>query len=125
MSYIKRKGSGLMGFGDSSPSCRTGDAFQQNGSWWVPIRDADGKQYPLMQTSALLALPKCGASGSSSIWGSLISGATEIFKARVTPAPVTQYNTTASAGMSTTTKVAIVGVGALVVGALVMRGRKK
>ncbi len=129
MSYIKRKGHGLMGFGDSAPACRTGDAFFQSGNWWVPIRDGDGKEYPLMQTPQLAALPKCAAAASSSgggsgIFDSLIKGATEIFKAKVTAAPVTQYNTTASAGMSTTTKVALAGAGVLALAVVYKATRK-
>lgn len=126
MSYIKRKGHGLMGFGDSAPSCRTGDAFFKDGNWWVPVRDGDGKEYPLMQTSQIAALPKCAAASSSgsSIWSSLISGATEIFKAKVTPAPVTNISTTTSGGMSTTTKVALAGAGILALAVVYKATRK-
>lgn len=125
MSYIKRKGNGLMGFGDDlgGAVCRTGAAVFQSGNWWVPVQDSSGKQYQLMQTNEILALPMC-SSGSSggSFWDSLVKGATEVLKGKLTPPPVTNI-TTSSGGMSTGVKLAI-GGGVLVAGLLIYKARK-
>lgn len=127
MSYIQKAGRGLMGFGDTGGAvCRTGASVFTNGNWWVPVKDASGKAYQLMQTNEILALPMC-SSGSSSGGGwldSLIKGATDVLKAKVTPAPVTNISTTSSPGLSTPTKIAIAG-GAVVGGVLLIRALKK
>ena len=124
--YIQRKGSGMMGFGDTAGMCRTGVPFWKDGNWWVPIRDASGKEYPLMQTPELAALAMCSAAagGGTSWWQSLIGGATDVLKAKVTAAPVTNITTAApAAGMSTTTKL-MIGGGVLVAAALIWKSRK-
>lgn len=126
MSYIRKAGQGLMGFGDTGGAvCRTGASQMIGGNWWVPVKDASGKAYQLMQTNEILALPMCGSGSSSGGWlDSLIKGATEVLKAKVTPAPVTNINTTTSPGLSTPTKIAIAG-GAVVGGVLLIRALKK
>lgn len=123
--YIQRKGFGLMGLGDDA-GCRTGPPFFKDGNWWVPIRDSAGKEYPLMQTNELVALPMCTAAAASSGGGwldSLIKGATDVLKAKVTPGAVTNISSAPSQGMSTTTKVAIAG-GVAVAALLIWKSRK-
>lgn len=129
MSYIAKNGRGLMGFGDTGGAvCRTGAATFISGNWWVPVKDAAGKAYQLMQTPELLALPMCGAGSSSSApsWlDSLIKGTADVLKAKVTPAPVTNISTPSSGpGLSTTTKIAIAG-GAVIGGVLLVRALKR
>jgi hypothetical protein len=127
MSYISKHGNGLMGFGDTGGAvCRTGPAQFSSGNWWVPVKDASGKAYNLMQTTEILALPMCGSGGSAgSGWlDSLIKGATDVLKTKLTPAPVTNITTTTGGGMSNTTKIAIAG-GAVIGGVLLLRALKK
>lgn len=128
MSYFKSNGKALRGIGDDTggATCRTGAAVFTNGNWWVPVKDASGKAYQLMQTNAILALPMCSSGSSSGVFdllGKVVSGAADVIKAKVTPAPVTNISTSAG-GMSTTTKVAVAGAAAVGL-LLVLRRRKK
>ncbi len=118
MSYIKSRRA--LGDDTGGAVCRTGAAVWTNGNWWVPVRDASGKNYQLMQTPAILALPSCPAGTSGSGGGlfdlgkQLIGGVTDIIKAKVTPAPTsTTVIQGGGGGMSTTTKVALAGAGVL------------
>lgn len=122
MSYLRSNG--RYGLGDTTASCRTGAPFFKDGNWWVPIRDKDGKEYPLMQTPELVALPQCAAASTGgSIWGQLIAGVTDVFKAKVTPGATSTTIIQGGGGMSTTTKVAL-GAAAVVGLALILKSRK-
>lgn len=129
MSYFRKNGLPLKGFGDDTGGavCRTGAAAwnSTNSAWWVPVQDASGKAYVLMQTDAILALPMCkGASSSGGgIFDSIIKGLTEVVKAKVTPGSTTVIQGGSGGGMATTTKIALAGAGALGL-LLVLRARK-
>lgn len=124
MSYISKAGNGLMGFGDAS-SCGGNQAWDAGCNYngiqgqCVPVGMV-GKYSPCDYSKAAAAQQ----SSSSSIWGNLITGLTEVVKAKVTPAQVTNISTMSSPGMSTPTKLAIAG-GAVVGGVLLIRALKK
>lgn len=128
MSYFKNRRA--LGDDTGGAVCRTGAAAwnSTNNAWWVPVQDASGKAYVLMQTDAILALPMCKAAGSSSsgggIFDSIIKGLTEVVKAKVTPGSTTVIQGgSGGGGMSTTTKVALAGAGALGL-LLILRSRR-
>jgi LPXTG-motif cell wall-anchored protein len=120
MSYIRTSCMGLSG----AESCGANQI-------WSPdyvFQGVKGQCLSLEQYKAWEAQKAAAAAGvkpaEKSWWESLIGGATEVLKAKVTPAPVTQITTTApDAGMSTTTKVAIAGAAALGL-VLLLRKRK-
>lgn len=128
MSYIRPSYNGrsrtLGGLGDDAPSCRTGAAFFKDGNWWVPIRDGNGKEYPLMQTSALLAMPMCAAGSSAGgLLSTLIGGVTDVLKAKVTPAPTSTTIVQGGSGISTPVKLAVAGAGVVAL-LMIMKSRK-
>jgi hypothetical protein len=66
-----------------------------------------------------------GTTKSEPSWADkLLTAATSVVSAKLTPAPVTQITTTGGGGMSTTTKLAIGGAAALGL-LLVLRSRRK
>lgn len=87
-----------------------------------------GQCLSLEQFKAWEAQKAAASTGSTSsgpsIWDKLLSSATTIVSAKLTPAPVTQINTTGGGGMSMTTKVAIGGAAALGL-VLILRSRKR
>jgi hypothetical protein len=115
--YIQRKGSGMMGLAGAE-SCGSNQQWDAGCNYY----GIQGQCVPTGMVGKQAGCTYSSSSSSGSIWDKLLSGATDIIKAKVTPAPVTNVSA-ASGGMSTTTKVAIAG--AAVVGlALILRSRK-
>lgn len=117
MSYIRKHGNGLMGFGDAS-SCGSTQQWDANCNY-------NGIQGQCVPTGMVGKSPGCTyPSSSGGGWfDTLIKGATDVLKAKVTPAPVTNISSGAG-GMGTTTKLVIAG-SAVVGGVLLLRALKK
>lgn len=118
MSYIRRKGYGLMGLGGAE-SC---GGNQQ----WDPNCNFNGIVGQCVPVGTIGKAPGCTyaapSSSGPSTFDKIFGAAADIFKAKVTPAPVTNVTTVGGGGMSTTGKLALVGAGVVVV-ALLMKKR--
>jgi len=113
--YIQRKGAGMMGLAGAE-SCGSNQQWDAN----CQYAGMTGQCVPTgkVGTYSICTYP----SSSPSIWDKIISGATDVLQAKLTPAPVTTTNI-AGGGMSNTTKIALAG--AAVVGlALILKSRK-
>lgn len=122
MSYIRKNGNGLMGFGDAS-SCGSNQQWDA-GCIFNGIKGQCVPTGMVGKASGCTYDASSGSSGGGSSWlDSLIKGATEVLKAKVTPGQVTNI-TAPSPGLSTTTKIAIAG-GAVLGGVLLIRALKK
>lgn len=117
MSYIKRKGNGLMGFGDAS-SCGPDQIYAAD----YEYNGVKGQCLSAAQYKAWQDQKAAQGGGGSSIWDSLIKGATEVLKGKLTPPPVTNISTS-TGGLSTGAKLAI-GGGILLAGFAIYKARK-
>lgn len=106
--YIKRKGAGMMGL-SGAENC---DSTQQ----WDANCKFNGLQGQCVPAGMVGKQPGCDYSSSgggfSSFLSSLVSGATDVLKAKVAT-PTTTNITQVSPGMSTEMKVALAGAGVL------------
>lgn len=115
MGYIKRKGSGMMGFGDAS-SCGADQVWYPN----LVFNNQVGQcSTPAAAAAALADGTASGnlntAPPSPSIWDKIFGGVTDVLKAKVTPGQTTVINQPPSSGIGTTGMVAIAGAGILAV----------
>ena len=116
--YIQRKGNGMMGLGGA-------EACGPN-QMWSPdyvYNGIKGQCLSVEQFKAWEAQKAAGGGSGGGWFDSLVKGATDVLKARVTPAPVTNITSAPGSGMSTTTKVAIAG-GVLLAAGLIWKSRK-
>jgi hypothetical protein len=121
MSYIRKNGNGLMGFGDAS-SCGSNQQWDAN----CNFNGIVGQCVPtgMVGKAAGCTYASGGSSSGGGIFDSILKSVTDVIKAKVTPAQVTNISTTEGPGLSTPTKLAIAG-GAVVAGVLLVRALKK
>ena len=91
---------------------------------WDPNCTFNGIKGQCVPTGMVGKAPGCtyAAGSEPSIWDKLLGAGSDILKAKLTPAPVTNITQT-DTGMSTTTKIAIAGAAAVGL-LLILRSRK-
>src|SRR5687767_15115704 len=104
MSYIRKQGNGLMGFGGA-------EACGPNQMWSADYtyNNIKGQCLTPEQYRAWEAQKASGGSGGSSTFDKILGSVTTLLQTKLTPAPVTNITTAPGSGMSNTTKIAIAG----------------